>query len=400
MKLICISNNFYYYQDKEQKEYDKLKPLTNDQQKVFDKIINAINNQNDEDDCKMFFLQGNAGSGKTHVAIRLIRYCRSQGINCSGCASTGLATQNYPQMGFSTAHTLFKVPVVREYERDIGEIELDSHLSQDHIEFLCAMKVFIWEEATANHKEVFLSASKSVNHFKGKVLVLIGDFKQGSPVVIPSFKADVINASIVSLYQWNQFEHFFLSENIRLKNDKLSEEEKKINKEYADLLIYIGHNKIYRDSNQNILLNVELVPDSSMEYLTVKEDEDEDSTINSSRSSIPTIQYETQKVIITNPDTRIITIPGMQFKIDDGTNPDLIDDMVKFLYPNGQYDPKIAETSAVIAYTNKDVNEWNTIISKLNTNNEEELISKDVFHDIDDERGTINGNYISYIYII
>jgi len=155
-------------------------------------------------------IQGNAGSGKTFLGYKLILYLRSKEIITSGCASTGLATQNYPGMKFTTAHTLYKVPVVRDYEREIGQPPLYCHMTDDHKEFLNAHKVFIWDEVTASNKEVFEAASRTCYDFRGKVIILLGDFKQGVPVVTPTEKMDIIDDSICSNKHWKDIKCFFL----------------------------------------------------------------------------------------------------------------------------------------------------------------------------------------------
>jgi len=53
--------------------------------------------------------------------------------------------------------------------------------------------------------------------FGGKVVVLGGDPKQILPVVQNGSKSQIINASIIKSYLWNNVKILFLTENMRLQ---------------------------------------------------------------------------------------------------------------------------------------------------------------------------------------
>ena len=75
-----------------------------------DDITFAIN----ENRGMIVYLQGDAGSGKTTTAKKILSYTRSLNKIALGCASTGLAAKNYDE--FDTAHGLFIYPVIEDME--------------------------------------------------------------------------------------------------------------------------------------------------------------------------------------------------------------------------------------------------------------------------------------------
>jgi len=329
-------------------------------------------------------LQGNAGSGKTFLAYKIMLYLRSKDIIASGCASTALATQNYPGMKFTTAHTLFKVPVIRDYEREIGQPPLFCHMTDDHKQFLNNNKVFIWDEITASNKEVFEAAERTCNEFRGKVIILLGDIKQGVPVVTPTEKINVIEASICSIKQWKNIKHFFLSRNMRLYKENMTKNIREKQKFYANFIINIGFNLPYKYENIDYIttLNIDNTEDESF-----KNNTNFSSSSHSSSSSSSCIHFKNN--IIT--DMQQLTIKGLNYILYKKNNLSIIKQCVEFLYPNSIYDPNIAKDSTIIAYTNDQINEWNKIIGNLNINKEEKLISTDEFYDVDDNNNYLKG---------
>ena len=59
---------------------------------------------------------GEAGTGKTTFAQKLCAYVRGQDKVALGCAATALASQVYINDYFVTAHELFKIPVVDDWD--------------------------------------------------------------------------------------------------------------------------------------------------------------------------------------------------------------------------------------------------------------------------------------------
>jgi RecG-like helicase len=89
--------------------------LTDEQSTAVEAILEAVSNTNTQD--RWFAIHGIAGSGKTSIAQLLAAEVRSRGKIVKICAATTLASQLYEDA--STAHSLWKYPVIDENEIDI-----------------------------------------------------------------------------------------------------------------------------------------------------------------------------------------------------------------------------------------------------------------------------------------
>ena len=186
-------------------------PNTNEQQLIFNEIVNAV----DQQLTRIYYIQGQAGSGKSTLARKIMAYCRSQGKLCAGCASTGLAATIYE--GFETAHSLFKFPVVEEDEREVDTaIECQLTNCPNRLEYLNSVNLILWDEFPSCDREVFEAAYRALRGFEGKVIVTMGDMRQIAPVVVNGNKQDVINHSIPSSPLWQEVIVKKLSTNMRL----------------------------------------------------------------------------------------------------------------------------------------------------------------------------------------
>jgi ABC-type multidrug transport system fused ATPase/permease subunit len=90
-------------------------PNTLDQEYVFQAIKRAIDTGNKQ----YFFIQGQAGTGKSTLIKKIMAYVRSQGKIALGMAATGLAAANFED--FTTMHSLLKIPVLTEDEVEEGK---------------------------------------------------------------------------------------------------------------------------------------------------------------------------------------------------------------------------------------------------------------------------------------
>ena len=95
---------------------------------------------------------------------------------------------------------------------------------------LIETSLIIWDEALMTNKQCFEAFDRSLKDimsevtqeavnipFGGKVVVLGGDPKQILPVVQNGSKSQIINASIIKSYLWNNVKILFLTENMRLQ---------------------------------------------------------------------------------------------------------------------------------------------------------------------------------------
>ena len=120
-------------------------PLTDEMTVLFNDIKAALDNSNNEP--FIAILQGIAGAGKSTFVKYVMAYVRSRGYVAKGCASTGLAASVYDD--FSTAHSLFAIPVIED-EEDFdqeGDLKcsLDLHKYDQRRDLLNAMKLSDYE---------------------------------------------------------------------------------------------------------------------------------------------------------------------------------------------------------------------------------------------------------------
>jgi len=98
--------------------------------------------------------------------------------------------------------------------------------------------VITWDEAPMTNKAVLacmeevcrLITGEQETAFGGKIVILLGDFRQTCPVIPRGSRAQVVDASIKSSHLWQHFQVFRLTELIRNANDN----------EYAEFLNEIG----------------------------------------------------------------------------------------------------------------------------------------------------------------
>ena len=253
----------------EQLNYNSLMetiPNTDEQNIFLDEVKNAIDNNQ----TKLFFLNGEAGSGKTTTAKKIISYARSKSKIVLGCAATALAAQTYKD--FDTFHGLFKYPVIEDSEEveKLDCLTLNLENFPQRKELINAASVIIWDEAPSNEYHCFKTVFEYFKQFKGKVVILLGDWRQTAPVVVNGKMADICKASILNSDIWKLFSVHKLSINMRiyglLNNNQYNEEYIEQQKQYAKMLLLIGEgnydnksiikiddNELYDENNELIL---------------------------------------------------------------------------------------------------------------------------------------------------
>jgi len=85
--------------------------------------------------------------------------------------------------------------------------------------------------------------------FGGKVVVLGGDPKQILPVVQNGSKSQIINASIIKSYLWNNVKILFLTENMRLQKVNPSTPEYEELESFNNWILSIGNGTIIGETN-------------------------------------------------------------------------------------------------------------------------------------------------------
>ncbi len=162
-------------------------PLDLDQQRTLDDIIRNSCSQPQLQN--LFYINGCAGSGKTHLLRQIARHLAENQHNVCCCASTGIAASLLPN-GF-TCHKLFKMPVNDEYG---GEVEfstlLDAGSRDVNARLLRSCTVLIVDEISMIHKKQMELMDKTLRllcdselPFAGKIVIFAGDFNQQATVL-------------------------------------------------------------------------------------------------------------------------------------------------------------------------------------------------------------------------
>jgi GTPase SAR1 family protein len=185
---------------------------------IYNTIINAIDNQNENDKVIFFAIDAMGGSGKTTFAKKIYHYCHSKNKIILGSAATGLAAQVYEELEFETVHTQFGIPIL-ETEEDydtINDIVCNLNHKPQRIELINNTSVFIFDEVFSNHKYCITAILKSFENLKGKIVLFLMDRGQTAPVVKYSSREETVNSTIMTLPIWDEIQKFSLNNNLRL----------------------------------------------------------------------------------------------------------------------------------------------------------------------------------------
>jgi ATP-dependent DNA helicase PIF1 len=320
-------------------------------QQLFDAIDAALK---DENSTFLGLLQGRAGSGKSTFAKYLAAYCRSLGKICLGCASTGLASNVYDD--FTTAHSLFAIPVIddaEEYDQE-NDIECKLHLPayEQRAELIKAAKLIIWDEISSQHMKDVNAVLKATHYFKGKVVLFIGDGLQITPVVKFGSKEEILKASIYCGGRTSipNLQVFKFTKNLRLQRGDTDPEQV----EYIKMLDEISTNQY--DSSR-FPKSIELMFDDAW--------------------------YED------DPVARRSGRKGIAFPTHQVKRLSTAEEVVDFAFPDG-FDPETMHKSCILATINEQVEMWNQKVQALNKADAHDLYSWDSMEDlVDDPHGYI-----------
>lgn len=189
-----------------------------------------------------FFVNGQAGTGKTFLYQALCAQIRSQRKIVLCVASSGIAALLLP--GGRTAHSMFKIPIGEILDDNILPIRKNSPLA----ELIRVAVAVIWDEAAMQNRHCFEICSRSFKDlrsndrpFGGLTVVLGGDFQQIPPVVEHGAKPQIINASLISSPIWRKLKLLQLRINMRVGRDE---------QEWTRWLTQTGHGRNLDDSGR------------------------------------------------------------------------------------------------------------------------------------------------------
>ena len=332
-------------------------PNTVEQDKVFQSIKNAI----DKQETLIVYIQGSAGTGKSTFANKINAYARSKDIIALGCCSTALACQVYGENGeFTTAHDLFGIPVIEDDEDVDHDVDFMSKYFNSHPEkreLLQQAGVIIWDESLSNHKHCLQAAFGITDDFKGKVLILMGDWRQCPPVVKNATMHEIVNASMLNSVLWERVTVVEFTINLRLikQSTALSDDDDD-------------------DDDDNVVRNAaEQFNKEQQMYLNMLDIIGDGRPLTAETSDYVIDMYSDN---ISDDGSRLLGLPKLQTISDKEA-------ALNWLFPNG-FDPDSMHLKAILCSTNAIVDEWNAVIQGLNQNQIFEYRSKDTVDGIDD----------------
>ena len=194
---------------------EKKERFTESQRIVFEKVIEAVENDRD----LSVFIDARGGTGKTYVLNAILAAVRTinDGSIALAVGATGIAA-NLLQLG-RTFHSRFKVPLNITSE-SVCSISAQSTLA----DLIRMAKIIVWDEAPMAHRYQMEALDRTLRDimscekpFGGKVIVLSGDFRQCLPVIPHASRAEIVNAALNRSPLWNNFTIFQLKENMRVQ---------------------------------------------------------------------------------------------------------------------------------------------------------------------------------------
>lgn len=218
-----------------QRASDAFQNLTHEQAAIFDEIVTAVQYQQP----LYLFVDGKAGRGKTFLMNTLADHLRSHGLIILPTAIAAFAAQLY--RGGRTTHSTFKViavlPTSVEFMLIDAYIQVPVNSNNEFLkspinandtraELIREAAVILIDETPMGNRAVFSCVDEVCRlvmgndlPFGGKIVILLGDFRQTCPVIRGGSRAQVIDASIKSSPLWNIFQIRHLTIPIRNAED-------------------------------------------------------------------------------------------------------------------------------------------------------------------------------------
>ncbi|KAK9666496.1 hypothetical protein RND81_14G188700 [Saponaria officinalis] len=235
--------------DRKQLAYDssqKMQQLNKDQRVVYDKVIEAVNNNSRQ----VIFLFGHGGKGKTFLYSTISAKIRAEGKIVLNVASSGIAALLL--LGGRTTHSRFEIPI-ELFDNSTCNISQNTQLA----ELLRETSLIIWDEAPMDHKYAFEALDRTMKDIIGlrdkeaksklfgrKVILLGGDFRQVLPIVSKGARQDIVQASINRSYIWNDCRVYTLSKSMRVSESKIDPQKQERNRAFNNWLLAMGDGRL------------------------------------------------------------------------------------------------------------------------------------------------------------
>ena len=242
--------------------------LNQDQCSAADAILAAHRKQSTTAAGSCFFIDGPGGTGKTYLYNTLYHLFMGQEVHVMTVAWTGIAANLLTER--RTVHSRFKLPVLL-LEMSTSSIRPNSMKAEE----IRKTKVFIWDEAPMASSyalkaiDILLRDIMNINTpFRGKIMILGGDFRQVLPVIRFANRSELVAASLKSSDLWPYFKIMHLHQNMRTG---LGEEE------FSKWLIKLGNGELTSNEDDEIelpsscILNGNLVDEIFGQHISIED---------------------------------------------------------------------------------------------------------------------------------
>ncbi|GJZ98514.1 DNA helicase [Tanacetum coccineum] len=204
---------------------DQLLPKLNEKQLyIFNLIIGACRNNQQE----LVFVYGHSGTGKTFLWKTILYTLRSEGKVVLAVASSGIASLLL--LVGQTTHSRFKIP--------LNLTDTTSPMNDR----------WCFETLDRTLRDVLDEPSRI---FSGKSVMLGGNFRQTLPVKKAATRDEIIRSSVAKSYLWPHFNVYYLTRNMRLKNENLSKVDRQRILSFAQWLLDVGNGQIGTPDESN-----------------------------------------------------------------------------------------------------------------------------------------------------
>ena len=164
----------------------------------------------------VFFVDGPGGTGNTFLYSAALAAIRSRGRIALAVASSGVAFTLLPRA--RTAHSLFMIPI-HTTANSSSFVDKQSSRAQ----LLRMADAILWDEAPMAHRHCHEAVQRCLrdvtgNDFpwRGKIVVMGGDFRQILPVVRKGTRAQVVSACLNQSPLWRGVRLLQLKTNMRV----------------------------------------------------------------------------------------------------------------------------------------------------------------------------------------
>ncbi|XP_058810250.1 uncharacterized protein LOC131675336 [Phymastichus coffea] len=212
-------------------KYNNLNPL---QKEIVDLVSNAVHDENYSGP-RCIFMEGPGGSGKTYVYETMYDLLTSKNIEVCTMAYTGIAATLLPNG--KTVHKIFGLPVPM-FNDSTSNIKAQSKEAKK----LRKTAVFIWDEAPMAPRYALDIANKVLQDvmgnnlpFRGKIMILGGDFKQLLPIKVRGTRNETLNLSIKYSPLWKHFIKYILTTNMRVLSNEI---------DFSNFLLNVGNGSL------------------------------------------------------------------------------------------------------------------------------------------------------------